>query len=157
LSSGPIRRFFFGEIPTEMIPIQWGERHYLVPESKEDAFCNYVNSQKPPYGGTGGFFLRDGDKAKPVAGLPGVPKEWISKLLASPLTGKVVEVLDRGRARVDLGTKDGAWKGMRLRADGEATRYIYVDDVQLTSCVVAATHPKAVFELGEPIFSRDRD
>jgi hypothetical protein len=144
---------------SDLVPVRWGERQYLVLEEYKKAFCNGVNS-----GDLNAFhsFLRRGDKDKKASGMPVVPKEWVSLLLKKPIDGKIIEVFDsnparllRGRAgaaaflghmieacenpraRVNLGTERGVWKGMRLWVDPAEYGLLEVLEVDELTCIVA--------------------
>jgi hypothetical protein len=72
-------------IPTELIPVRWGERLYLVPNEAGKAFCFEVNKEREPRTNAhGDYYLREGDWGRKVTGLPNVPKEWESQLQRKP-------------------------------------------------------------------------
>jgi hypothetical protein len=76
----------FGGTATDFIPVQWGERLYLVPKDAAKAFCSLVNEGREPRSNVHGrFYLRRGDWEKKVTGLPIVPKEWESLLQKKPV------------------------------------------------------------------------
>jgi hypothetical protein len=147
-------RVFF-DAPTDLIPIDWGDRLYLVPKGAGREFCDYVNmnggaTRWPP----DPLFVRSGDDEKPVDGLPSVPKEWEPMLLPSPLNGKVVEVIGHSRARVDFGYEIGAWKGMPLWAECEGSPWVEAVAVHATNCVIESNHPATAFKIGDRVSSR---
>jgi len=83
----------FQGIAPELIPVQWGERRYLVPADDVVGFCNRVNDGSEPRDGAHGFFLlRKGDEKKQVAGSPKVPKEFEPYLLSEPIVAEIVSV-----------------------------------------------------------------
>jgi hypothetical protein len=143
---------------SDLIPVRWGERLYLVPPVQRWAFCNQVNQGGEPRNHRlGGFYLRQGDWDKRVTGLPSVPREWDSLLLKKPLIGRVIEVLSGDRAKVDLGADDGVWKGMKLWADTEGSRLVQVVEVGPKSCVIYTEHPGATptrFQKGQGVRSK---
>jgi hypothetical protein len=49
-----------------------------------------------------------------VSVLPKLPEPWERFLLKQPLRAKVVGVLKDGRARINLGSEKGVFKGMKL-------------------------------------------
>jgi hypothetical protein len=148
----------FGGTPTDFIPVRWGDRLYLVPAQDKGKFCNEVNQGTEPREGAHGlFYLRRDDWKKKVTGWPVVPKEWVPLLLKKPLQGKIVEVLDGGRARVDLGVETGAWKDMELWVDTPEFGLVRVIEVEAKSCVVTASFPcldKIAFKNGQGVRSR---
>ena len=86
------RKGFQGIAP-ELIPVSWGQRHYLIPADDVAGFCNSVND-----GGEarrnihGSYFLRRGDEKKAVTGLPNVPVEYRDHLLKTPIEATITEV-----------------------------------------------------------------
>jgi hypothetical protein len=76
----------FGGTATDLIPVRWGERLYLVPNEAGKGFCEAVDrGWEPRSGSHGDFYLRRGDWEKKVTGLPDVPKEWESSLQKKPI------------------------------------------------------------------------
>jgi hypothetical protein len=152
-----VREGFHG-MATDYIPVRWGERLYLIPETERREFCNHVNwGGEPRDGPHGHFYLRQGDWDKKATGLPGVPKDWDSLLLKKPLQGRVIEVLGGGQARVDLGADSGVWKGMDLWADTKGFGLVQVDEVGAKSSVISARYPDVTpirFQKGQGVRSK---
>jgi hypothetical protein len=149
-----VRRILASNTPTDLFPIRWGDRLYLVPSAAGSVFCSHVNvegAEGPP---GRGFYLRRGDSEKPVDGLPSVPKEWENMLLTGPLNGKIVEVMKNGRARVDFGYESGAWKGMTLWAKCDGWPWVNTVAVHATNCVIEFYDREAVFKLGDSVSSK---
>jgi hypothetical protein len=115
----------------EMLPVRWGERHYLIPADEIIEFCNAVNSGWEPdrmfFGSH--FLLRRGDEKKEIVGDPGVPMQYREYLLSSPIEAEIVSLLssrivtadeDRDqkervtRFRVKVGYAEGLRVGMEL-------------------------------------------
>ena len=73
---------------TDLVPIRWGDRAYLVAHNRIKLFCDAVNrGDEPRKGYIGNFYLRrrpDGQMDS-VSGSPAVPKEWQPFLLKKPL------------------------------------------------------------------------
>lgn len=71
----------FGSFPRRLLPMQWGERQYLIDADHVATFVNAVHLGLEPrtrvYGST---FLRAGDEKRPVHGLPPLPEPWRSQL-----------------------------------------------------------------------------
>ncbi|REK11910.1 MAG: hypothetical protein DWQ37_12875 [Planctomycetota bacterium] len=116
----------FSGISPELLPIRWGDRHYLIPPGDVVAFCNAVNDGREPRdAGWGGFLLRVGDEAKPVKGFPRVPARYAAYLLAKPVRAEIVAIgkstpaqdAFSGRATqvtINKGTNAGLRVGMTL-------------------------------------------
>jgi hypothetical protein len=115
-----------GEMPvfrgksTELIPVRWGNRLYLVARDQKKAFCNAMNLGEEPRDNLHGrFYLRfhHDRQINAAAGKPSVPKDWEPLLLKKPIDSKVLKVLADGRATLDCGTDAGVWKGMELSVE----------------------------------------
>ena len=132
-------------LAAHFVPVRWAGLLYLVPSEDGARFCNTVNL----HAGTGlscqpRAFLRDGDRATKLDGMPVVPKAWEPMILKKRLKGKVIEPVGDGRVRVDFGAEDGAWKGMNAVANpggvaGTALfglRIATVVEVARTSCII---------------------
>jgi hypothetical protein len=116
-----------GNEPTDFIPVRWGKRMYLVAKDQGPDYCNWVNlGMEGCYPGRGSY-LRHSDEDQEVDGLPSVPREWEFMLLRTPLRGKIIKVISDGRARIDLGSESGIWKGMRLESDSGESMVVQVD------------------------------
>jgi hypothetical protein len=73
-------------IPTDLVPVRWGERLYLVPKEAGKGFFYEVSRDREPRSNPhGDYYLREGDWGKKVTGLPNVPKEWESLLQQKPI------------------------------------------------------------------------
>jgi hypothetical protein len=140
--------------PTDLIPIRWGDRLYLVPKDAGERFCNHANLEGSSGHPLNTFYLRDGDDKKPVDGLPCVPAEWKSMLLPKPVNGEIVEVISTSLARVNMGRESGLWKGMGLSRASEGYSWVTVVEVQATNCVIESNAPPTVFKLGDKVSSR---
>lgn len=123
----PNERKGFRGIATELVPVNWGKRHYLLRADGMMDFVNDVNAGSEPRGGAwGSHLLRRGDEALPVEGEPMLPAKWKGALLTSPLDGRVIGVReepdtddeDRNRGPVmvtlSIGSKRGVVEGMRF-------------------------------------------
>jgi hypothetical protein len=115
----------------EMVPVCWGERHYLVTADEIIEFCNAVNSGWEPdcmfFGSH--FLLRRGDGKKEISGEPGVPMQYREYLLSSPIKAEISLLLssrivttdeDRdqkervSRFRINAGYAEGLRIGMEV-------------------------------------------
>jgi hypothetical protein len=85
----------FQGVAEELVPIAWGQRHYLIRFDGVPAFCNAVNSGSEPRGDMHGFYyLRQGDHEKRVKGPPELPEQYQAYLLKEPIDAEVVAVKD---------------------------------------------------------------
>jgi hypothetical protein len=140
-------------LPREYVPVRWGEQRFLVPVGEGKQFCNAFNQGWLARVHTG-FYRRDGDERKPVAGLPDVPKDWEPLLLRTPIQGKVVEVLKGGRAKVDFGSEGGAWVGMEVWTDADGFGRAEVVEVGPKTCVIQRQRDDTRFKVGVRVRSR---
>lgn len=77
-------------ISTELLPVQWGERHYLIPATRILEFINAINAGFEPRRTVSGmYFLKWGDEYKPVSGNPKLPAEYADYLLAKPIQARI--------------------------------------------------------------------
>jgi hypothetical protein len=120
-----VRKGFQGIAP-ELLPVRWGERHYLIPMDGIVDFTNEINAGTEPsslFGGRSGRFpLRRGDDKKKVSGQPNLPNEYLSYLLAKPIKAKITSIGETHvdeccrftSVTLDVGSADGLKKGMEL-------------------------------------------
>ncbi|MCB9916471.1 MAG: hypothetical protein H6828_15190 [Planctomycetes bacterium] len=133
----PNDRKGFRGTATELRPVRWGARRYLVEESRLGEFVNEVNGgQEPRKGAWGSTLLGHDDWKLAAEGAPELPKTWRARLLAEPLTVAIDAVVqqpdpnpdDSWQGRVDLelgaGAEAGLWVGMRLYAEGGDRAYV---------------------------------
>jgi hypothetical protein len=150
--------FFGGGRSSDLIPVRWGRRLYLVPRDEGRDFCNGVNLGLQARYPASAFYLRAGDKDDGVEGLPSVPEAWGPMLLKQPLRGKVVEVMAGRRARVDFGAEGGAWKGMEVWTEAGLYGWCEVVEVDARTCVIERFRdPEVRFEVGQAVRSRRPD
>jgi hypothetical protein len=73
--------------------VSWGERIYLIPNSRLLAFCNDINLGDEPRNTVhGDFLLKEDDDKKPINYLPTLPGKWNSYLLKKPIKCSVTKV-----------------------------------------------------------------
>jgi hypothetical protein len=143
------------EVDRDFLPIRWKERLYLVPPDRMQEFCYAViEGQEPrPSGEMGERFLLRSPAAQ-VDGIPELPEPWETFLRENLVIGKVVEVMDGNRLRIDLGWADGIETGDVLAVQGRSewqTRHVGVQSVQDHSSVAEETsweHEKIPLEVG---------
>jgi hypothetical protein len=91
-------------LDTDLFPIRWGERRYLVAKSEMRAFCNAVNSGREAVEPR--FARRlDATASSTPTGLPEVLDAYRDWLLAAPIEGELVQI-ERPEAGAD--TADGS-------------------------------------------------
>jgi hypothetical protein len=117
---------------------------FLVAVEDVVGFCNDVNSGV--YESEFRFtrtYARGLNGEQKLHGLPDLPEPWKGYLLKAPVVGEVVAVSGDGKAKVDLGTKDGLYAGMPLSArDGGGTYWtLKVESTDETSAVVSRQYP----------------
>lgn len=86
-------------IAEEYLPVSWGERRYLIPPDRIEAFCNDVNSGTEPRAAResmwmpgGAHLVRRGDRQKAVEGFPDLPAEYRALLLQKPIESEVIGI-----------------------------------------------------------------
>jgi hypothetical protein len=95
--------------------IGWGDRHYLVPPDEMQEFRGaIIEGREPRDDVRGRFYIRL--PIVPANQLPDSPPEWVGALCEGLVLGRVTEVsavglAKIGRAKVDLGAKDGVRQG----------------------------------------------
>jgi hypothetical protein len=108
----------------DLVPIIWGERHYLVLDRELQRFCREIRDgrQEPAFGA----FLRGGDEKRAVSGRPRTPDSELRCLDEQSLAARIVAVRtstsdSRSPGRIvathvvlDVGAKDGVRTGMRF-------------------------------------------
>jgi hypothetical protein len=138
----------FGDFDTEMLPVRWGERHYLIPEKRLADFSADINFGNEPRDEIYGVYpLARGDEKKPVKGLPNLPPEYLKRIRKLALLVNVREVenleettnefgCDRKyRLTLDKGSSDGLHVGdsLVLTSSGNQYERIFLKDVQDTT------------------------
>lgn len=134
----------FQGMDSAFIPIEWGDRRYLIPTNDIVEFCNSVNLGWEPRTGIHGFhFLRKGDERKLVGGLPKVPSGFENYFLKKPVTAKIIAVkhssmrpsIASGEFRdtfvtLNAGAKQGLLPGMKLCATGLRTESLVLTKIE---------------------------
>lgn len=111
-----------------LVPVTWGDRHYLVPNDEIIEFCNAVNIGSERGWESGRFFLRRGDPTETPTGDPHVPEEFKPYLLQKPIDAKILSVgkyttepsvvewkFKITPVTIDAGSDSGLRVGMKLR------------------------------------------
>lgn len=133
---------------TKYLPVKWGERHYLVPESEVAQFYKFVAGygwKKDEYVFFD-FLLKNDDLGKPVAGMPVFPRGY-ERFVRKPIRATITELLRReiktGQSydgspayeshtfvKLNAGSADGIKRGMTLNIV-ESEDYEKVEIVQV--------------------------
>ncbi len=66
--------------PGHLVPVRWGERHYLLSADKLLDFVDEIQFGGEPRSGGDGALLRIGDECRRAAGLPTLPMEYAGLL-----------------------------------------------------------------------------
>jgi hypothetical protein len=108
---------------SELLPVKWAERLYLLSKDSLIEFCNAINLGLEPrhqpgsdwYLGT--FYLREGDEKKSATGHPSLDRELLDMLLDKPVEATIKSILrenDLDIAVIDKGSEAGLRPGMHL-------------------------------------------
>ena len=147
------------QFSSRMNRVCWGDRNYLVSDGEMIDFCNAVNQGREPRRVShGDFFLKRGDEAKRVHGLPNVGVLWSEYLLRTPLRAHVLELLPDSSARISAGTRQGLRRGMELvpEISGSFHEQVVIS-VHEDSAVVIAKYPNSRLrrpDLGDSLIIR---
>jgi hypothetical protein len=88
-NQGSAKGMMRGKFDTDLVPVQWGSRRYLVAVDEFANFGSAINHGSEP-GSPGLFLLRKGDEKKPVAGLTGLPDGIRDFVLGKQIVMQVV-------------------------------------------------------------------
>jgi hypothetical protein len=128
-------------VERDFLPVRWKDRRYLVPADRMQEFCDAIieaNEPRPETAMPEHFLVRS--PAAQADGIPELPEPWDAYLRENLVIGKIVEVTDNNRLKLDLGSADGIEKGDVLAVQGEGrwrVRYIRVESVQDRSSTAA--------------------
>ncbi|QWF15654.1 hypothetical protein [Lysobacter capsici] len=116
------------KLPTQLRPVRWGERVYLIGASDPMTFINSINmGEEPRTTPYGHVLLRKGDEDKAVVGLPDLPADQLAAIRSVALNLKVTAsrrtssehrygyCTDAYDLTFDRGTVDGIRPGVELR------------------------------------------
>jgi len=128
------KREGFQGIAAELIPVHWGDRHYLIPSDGFVKFANAVNAGTEPnrfFGRSYEFLLRSGDEERPISGQPPLPQEYATYLLEKPITARIISAGESHLTHssrftgitLNVGIADGLKKGMELYVHGRGEEF----------------------------------
>lgn len=116
------------QLPTQLRPVRWGERVYLIDASDMAKFVNSINlGEEPRTGAYGYVLLRRGDEKKTVVGLPDLPADQLAAIRSVALKPKVTAskrtsslkntgyCTDTYELTFDRGLADGIGPGVELQ------------------------------------------
>jgi hypothetical protein len=116
----------FGDMATQLVPITWGRRHYLIAADRLIDFANDYNAGfEPRKSAWGSHLLRLNDDKKEATGKPPLPSDYRAYLLDRPIEAHITAVGEVrrdpkddfvGTATIvlDAGANAGLKPGMRL-------------------------------------------
>jgi hypothetical protein len=113
----------------ELIPVKWGEQHYLVPLDQLIAFC-YAARNADRSLEIKEFFLKQADRGKRRSGLPAVPSQYRKYLVGPPIQATIVEMNPqpgRGVFTLNVGRTAGVVSGMKFFAMSPRNVYMLVE------------------------------
>lgn len=150
--------------PERLVPLRWGDRHYLVESDRMLDFANAVNRGfEPRFGHHGGFLLREGDWELPIADLPELPAPARALLRRTEVelgvrsVRKVDEKVDEYHVRtarfeleLDHGTRDGIVPGLQLDSPGARAEVIVTEADETSARAIATEHAYGGAAITEP-------
>jgi hypothetical protein len=119
----PNERKPFEGIAPELLPVIWGDRHYLIPINEVVAFANAINAGfEPREGSWGMFLLKREDVSKSATGSPSLPYEYSEYLLKHPIDAEISSIKNsvtkeserRTTVVLNVGAAQGVKKGMEF-------------------------------------------
>ena len=147
-------------LPSELIPVRWGERHYLIAPDNMINFANAVNAGFEPCPPCLRFLLKTGDEHKAVAGGPDLPDQFKHYLLEEPIDARVLSLGETraGEERitrliVDKGSMHGMFPGMKLHAS--QPRYLLAEIIVTRVDTQASEITIEQFDPDDPLPSLD--
>jgi hypothetical protein len=114
----PNERKGFEGIAPELLPITWGERHYLIPSDEVVGLTNAINAGFEPRNAPHGrFLLKRGDELRPANGQPNIPAQYAAYLLTKPINADIASVketrVEDSRRIVTITLSAGSTQGVR--------------------------------------------
>lgn len=119
------------QIARTLVPVLWGQQHYLVWSDRLINFCYAVkNSNNAPE--VEAFFLKDVDRDKRREHLPNVPAEYRKYLFGEPIIATISEVKPQTppwikELNLNVGIADGVVPEMKFWAFAPRNVYMLVE------------------------------
>lgn len=122
----------FEGLAAELLPVAWGERHYLIPADDVVGFANGINAGIEPRTTTHGrFLLKWGDEEKSAPGQPSLPPQYLKYLLSYPINAEISSVegirIEKSRhiatVQLNVGVAEGVKPGMEFYVHTPSTVY----------------------------------
>ena len=115
---------------TDLIPVKWGNQHYLIPFDRLIAFCYAVRNTGRSFE-IQEFFLKESDRDKRRFGLPAVPAAYKKYLVSSLIQATVIDVKSGPQSwtmtlTLNTGRKAGVVPGMKFFAVSPRNVYMLV-------------------------------
>ena len=109
----------------DLIPVKWGDQHYLVPLDRLIAFCYAVRNAGRSFE-INEFFLKESDREKRRFGLPAVPLSYKKYLVGPPIQATIIELKSR-TFTLNVGRTAGVVPGMKFFAVSPRNVYMLVE------------------------------
>lgn len=115
----------------DLIPVKWGEQHYLVPLDQLIAFCYAARNAERSLE-IKEFFLKQADRDKRRFGLPEVPSQYRKYLVGPPIQATIVELKPQPQPwskvfTLNAGRTAGVVRGMKFFSLSPRNVYMLVE------------------------------
>jgi hypothetical protein len=115
----------------DLIPVKWGNQHYLIPLDRLIAFCYAVRNTGRSFE-IQEFFLKESDRDKRRFGLPAVPPAYKKYLVGPPIQATIIAVKSRVQRErtnftLNTGRTAGVVPGMKFFAVSPRNVYMLVE------------------------------
>lgn len=120
---------------SDLIPVKWGNQHYLVPLDRLIAFCYAVRNVGRSYE-IQEFFMKESDRDERRFGLPAVPPAYKKYLISRPIQATIIEVKSGPQSwsktlTLNMGRKAGVVSGMKFFAISPRNIYMLVEVINV--------------------------
>jgi hypothetical protein len=154
------RKGFQGIAP-ELVPLVWGERHYLIPSDGFIDFSNAVNAGfETSHSVSRRFLVRERDELKEVKGLPNLPLRYSEYLLERPIKADISSIKgsrieDSTRITtilLNVGGSQRVKEGLEFHLYSPSTLYVSarVTKVGTSSSEAEISQDKGIEDCGRP-------
>lgn len=152
----PNERKPFEGIAPDLLPVIWGDRHYLIPTNEVVKFANAINAGfEPREGSWGMFLLKREDVSKSATGSPSLPLEYSEYLLKHPIDGEIFSIKNsitkeserRTTVTLNVGAAQGVKKGMEF--------YLYSPGLYASATVTAVNDSSSEAEIQQCCNEKD--